>query len=117
MDALKNLGSSFVSLLGTRLALLCTELEEEREHLLRLFILGVISVIFFSLGLVTFSFFVVVLFWDSPYRLQAIGVMSFAYLLISGIAGWKVRDYLNARPRFLDSTLTELEKDCDTLRN
>jgi uncharacterized membrane protein YqjE len=116
MEALKNLGSSFVSLLGTRLSLLCTELEEEREHALRLLILGVVAVLFLLLGLVTLSFFVVVLFWDSPYRLHAIGVMAFGYLMVSLMAGWKARVFLDSRPRFLDSTLSELEKDCETLR-
>ncbi len=116
MESLKNLGSSFVSLLGTRLALLCAELEEEREHVIKLLVLGVVAVLFLLLGLVVISFFVVVLFWDSPFRLHAIGVMGFTYLTISLIAGWKMRVFLDERPRFLDSTLTELEKDCDTLR-
>lgn len=116
MESLKNLGSSFVSLLGTRLALLCTELEEEREHALKLIILGVLSALFLLLGLVVLSFFVVVLFWDSPFRLHAIGVMAFGYLTLSLIAGWRARSFLDERPRFLDATLTELEKDCDSMR-
>ncbi len=117
MESLKNLGSSFVSLLGTRLALLCTELEEEREHAIRLIALAVMAVLFLLLGLVVLSFFVVVLFWDSPFRVHAIGTMAILYLIISLIAGWRAREILDARPRFLDATLTELEKDCDTLRH
>lgn len=116
MESLKNLGSSCVSLLGTRLALLCTELEEEREHALKLIILGVLSALFLLLGLVVMSFFVVVLFWNSPFRLHAIGLMAFGYLTLSMIAGWKARVFLDERPRFLDATLTELEKDCDSMR-
>ncbi len=117
MESLKNLGSSFVSLLGTRLALLCTELEEEREHAIKFIGLAVMAVLFLLLGLVVLSFFVVVLFWESSFRLHAIGMMALIYLIISLIAGWKAREILDARPRFLDSTLTELEKDCDTLRH
>ena len=117
MESLKNLGSSFVSLLGTRLALLCTELEEEREHAVKLIGLAVMAVLFLLLGLVSLSFFVVAFFWDSPFRLHAIGIMALIYLILSLISGWKAREILDARPRFLDATLTELEKDCDTLRH
>lgn len=116
VGSLKNIGSSIVSLLETRLALLCTELEEEREHAIHLLLLGVVSVIFLILGMIVGTFFVVVLFWDSPYRLHAMGSVALVYFLVSGGAAWKARAYLNQRTRFLDATLTELEKDSASLK-
>lgn len=116
IGSLKNLGSTLVSILETRLALLCTELEEEREHAIQMVILGIVSVVFLILGLVVATFFVVVLFWDSPYRLHTLGIVAGVYFAISASTAWKARAWINQRPRFLDATLTELEKDSASLR-
>ncbi len=114
-DSVRLLFATLVSMLQTRLELLCTELEEERERMVELLIFGLAALVFISLGVILLTFFIAVIFWET-HRLEAIGGCTLFYFLLGGLAAWKAKQNLDNRPRFLDATLSELEKDHQRIR-
>src|SRR5512134_2011214 len=69
---LRDLLGAAVGLLGTHVELFGLELQEEKERLRELLLLGILAGAGLTLGLLLASAFLVMLFWDS-YRLQVLG--------------------------------------------
>ena len=112
--ALRRLGATFFALLHTRIELLTTELQRERVRITRLALLAVVALFFFTLGAITFTVFVIALFWDS-HRLLAIGVLTLIYLgVAAGIALFAKREAARGRRPF-SASLAQLEKDREQL--
>jgi uncharacterized membrane protein YqjE len=110
LDSLRRLGAVLVAILHTRAELLAREFERERMRITRLLILGVGALFFLGLGALTFTVFIIVLFWDSQ-RLLAIGLLTLVYFGIAaglliyakGIAAQAARPFA--------ATVAELKKD------
>lgn len=114
LQSLRNLAATLVAVLQTRLELLAAEVEEERVRLGRLLVLAVVAIFFLSLSVLTFTLFVIVLFWDT-YRLPVIGGIAAVYLIIGGGAVFAARRQAAAKPRLFSASLAELTKDRERL--
>lgn len=94
----------------TRLELIATELEEERLHLARLVMYGLLALFFFGLGVMVLSLLIIAAFWDTN-RLAAITLLVVAYLGIALVFGFAARKQLRRKPRLFSATLAEIDKD------
>ena len=110
LDSLKRLAASLLAISYTRLELLSTELEENRERLVSTLVLILIALFCLGVGVVLITILLVVAFWDG-YRLQALGGIA-AVFLAAGGAAWGFASYkMKSSPRLFASSLAELSKD------
>lgn len=110
LDSLKTLSGSMVSLVQTRLELLSTDIAEERVHLTRLLVLGLLALFCFGVGVVLLAMLIVVVFWDT-HRLAALGGLTGFFLVAgAGLVGF-ARHKARTRPRLFEASLAELSKD------
>lgn len=103
------------AILHTRLELLVTELEEEKERLRQTLMLTLLSFFGLSLGFILLTVFLVVLFWQTGW-LAAIGGLAALYLAVGIGAALKLRQKILSRFSLFSDTLAELAKDRDQLR-
>ncbi|NTV96401.1 MAG: phage holin family protein [Thiobacillus sp.] len=110
LNSLTALAATLVAMAHTRLDLLSTDLEEEREHLLSMLVLTLVALFSLGIGMVLVTIFVVVAFWDT-YRLLVLGTLAGLFLVV-GIAAWRfaIRK-ARTKPRLFAATLSELLKD------
>ena len=114
MSSVQRLLGSLLSVVQTRIEIVVTELEEERERVKELVLYGVFALVFISLGMITLTVFVTLWLWES-YGVHALGVIG-VVLLGTGIAiALRARRNERARPRLFTTTLAELRKDRQTL--
>lgn len=114
LASLRQLGASFVALLHTRAELLARELERERIRVTRLVLLGLAAAFFVALGAITFTIFIIVLFWDSQ-RLIAIGFLTVLYFgIAAGIAFFAKHEAASGRKPF-SASIAQLKQDRDAL--
>lgn len=115
LNSLTVLAGSLVSIVHTRLELLSTDLEEDREHLLSLVILSLISLFSLMVGVVLGAILLVVIFWES-HRLLALGLLA-GFFIFAGLAAcaFAVRK-AKTKPRLFLASLLELFKDSEQLR-
>jgi uncharacterized membrane protein YqjE len=99
----------------TRLELLVTELEEERERLKQTLVLTLLFFFGLSLGFILLTIFAVAIFWQQGW-VYAVGALAALYLGIATAAGLMLRKKILLRPRLFPATLDELAKDRDRLR-
>ena len=114
LASLRRLAATVVELLQTRLELIAVELEEERNRVFRLLILSVVAGFFLALGIITLTFFIILLAWDT-HRLLAAGLLTAAYLAIGALAAVNARNAAKAASRLFSASLAELRKDRDDL--
>lgn len=110
-ESFKQLLSSIVAHLQTRLALFATEFAEEKLRLTSLLYSVILTVFFIFSTLLLVLLFVIAGYWDTPYRLHAIGALTLLFLTGSGIAWHRVRHQLLSRPRLFEASLAELYRD------
>jgi uncharacterized membrane protein YqjE len=101
---------TLLSLAETRARLAANEVEEQALRLLEVLVWGAAALLFFSIALVFISLFIVLVFWDSN-RLLAAGLVAGFFVAGAGVSVLMVKAGLNARPKFLAATLSELQKD------
>lgn len=110
LDALKNLGGGLLDTVQDRVALVSTELHEEKVRLIQI-LLWINAVIFVAMLATTFaSITLVYLFWETARvavlcSLTAFYVTAFAVIVIS------FRRYIARQPRPFAATLQELQED------
>jgi len=110
-DSAKHLLSSIVTHLHSRLALFSTEFAEEKLRLTTLLYSALTALFFFFMTLILALLFVIAAFWDTPYRLHAIGGLTLLFLIGAGMTWSSVRAQLQSRPRLFEASLAELYKD------
>lgn len=114
ISSLKKLSATLIAIGQTRLDLLATEIEEERERLSSILIWTFIALFFAALAVVLASLLIVVYYWES-YRLIAISTLMFIFMIAAGFS-WKVVCKMSKdKPRIFSATLTELSKDHEQL--
>ena len=91
--SLRQLLSTAVEIANVRLALLSTEIEQEKLRLFDVVLMVGLALILLTVGVLLLSAFVVLLFWDS-YPLVVLGALTALYLA-AGV--WMMR---RARQRF-----------------
>lgn len=115
-ESFKALLLTFVSSLYTRFEIATTEIEEERERLEELLLLGVACVFCLCVGVLLVSLLIVALAWDTPYRMAVFGGVTAAYLASGVCLIFVLRNKIRNKPRLFATTLSELAKDRDSLR-
>jgi uncharacterized membrane protein YqjE len=113
-DSVRRLAGTVVGIAHTRLALLATELEEEKHRLLSVMAWGAFGVLMASMGLVFLAAWVTVLLWES-HRLWALGGVTAAFFGACAVAWWQVHRHMARAQGLLQATLAELETDRQAL--
>ncbi len=114
LGSLKNLASTLVAVVETRLLLLGNELHAEKLRLAQLGLLAIAAVFFLALGIIMLTLLVVAAFWDT-HRLLAIGSFAVIYLLVGVAFGVAMLKRAEQRSRIFEASLQELAKDRDWL--
>jgi len=110
LESLGAFVATLIAIVHTRLDLLSTELEEEREHLLSLVVLALVAMFCLGVGVVLITILFVVAFWDS-YRLLVLGVLSGLFLAVGVAAWWYAVHKARTKPKLFAATLSEFLKD------
>jgi uncharacterized membrane protein YqjE len=110
LDSIRTTLSTTAKLIRTRLEILSTELEEQREWMQHLVLLAVAGLFFVSIGLVMLTMFVVALFWES-HPVAVMGAFAGVYLAVGIWAMLTFRSKIKVRPKLFQITTEELAKD------
>ena len=113
-DSLRRFVATGLDLLRTRVEIVATEFEEERERLRELVVFGFFALFFLGFGFLLLTLFIVVLFWDT-YRVYAVGGFALLYLGLGVFSAVTLRQRLKTRPRLFATTLAEFAKDSERL--
>ena len=108
--SMKKLVATLVDVAHTRLQLLGNEIHEERVRIQQLWLLAILGVFFFALGVLLATLFVILLFWDSN-RLLVMGGFAGLYLVIGIGFAVVVRNRAASGSRLFEASLGELKKD------
>lgn len=109
-DSISALTSTLVAIIHTRLELLSTDLEEDRERLMSLVTLSLVTLFCLLIAAVLITITVVVAFWDS-YRIIALSSIATVFLAV-GIVTWVLASRkAKAKPKMFTASLLELIKD------
>lgn len=114
LGSLTAFASTLVDVAHTRLELLSTDLEEDRERLFSLVALYLAAMFFFAVGLVLAAIFLVVAFWET-HRLIALGSLAGLFLLAGALAGGFAIRMAKTKPKLFSASLLELLKDKEKL--
>mgnify|MGYP000322797295 CR=1 FL=1 len=110
VDSLTATAATLVAIVHTRLDLLSTDLEEEREHFVSLTLLSMGAFFCFGVGVVLAASVIVVAVWDS-YRLLALSSLAALFLAAGVVAILSARKKAQEKPRLFAASLAELGKD------
>lgn len=102
--------ATLVAIVHTRLELLSTDLEEEREHLSSLLVLTLAALFFAGIGVVLATILLVVAFWDT-HRLLVLGLLTGFFLAAGLAAGGVALHKARTKPRLFAASMTEFSKD------
>ncbi len=108
--SLRRLLDTLLDIAYTRVEIVSTEFEEERERLRELVTYGFWALFFAGMGIVFVSLFIVAALWES-YRLHVLAAFGAIYLLLGLVAAMRLRRSLRERTRLFATTLAELRKD------
>jgi len=112
--SLQQLLATMLGILQTRVEIVATEFEEERERIRELVVFGFVALFFVNLGVVLLTLFTVMLFWET-HRLYVLGGFAVLYLGLGLFTATILRRRHRSRPRVFATTLAELSKDRDQL--
>jgi len=113
----RSLRGSLATLLATartRLELLQVELEEEKLRLAGIGVLAIAAVFFLVLAVLVFTFFVILLFWDT-HRVMASGLVALAYLILGLCCAAAARARANTKSTLFAASLAQLDADRERL--
>jgi uncharacterized membrane protein YqjE len=110
LRSLTTLASTLVAMVHTRLDLLSTDLEEDREHLLSLLFLSMIALFCLGVGVLLATLFIVAAFWET-HRLIALASLAGFFLTIGIVTCALAVHKTKTKPRIFTASLLELFKD------
>lgn len=114
LDSLTVLATTLVAIVHTRLELLSTDLEEDRQHLMSLLVLTLAALFCLGVGVVLMTILLVAVFWDT-HRLQVLGLLA-GFFLVASLATWRFAMHkARTKPRLFAASLSELFKDREHL--
>lgn len=102
-----------VSMVRTRLEIFSLELAEEKSRLACLAGMALAAALCLFLALLVLSLFIAALFWDTPYRLLAIGLTAAVYGIAGGVLVWLLIGHLRKDDAPFAVTIEELGRDAD----
>lgn len=110
LESLKVLAATLVAITHTRLELLSTDLEEERQHLMSLLVLSLAALFCLGVGVVLAVLLLVAVFWDT-HRFLVLSLLAGGFLTL-GVAAWGFALHkAHSKPRLFSASLSELRKD------
>lgn len=109
-ESLKTLAASLVGIVHTRLELLSTDIAEEREHLISLVLLLLVTLFCLGVGVLLLALLIVVAFWES-HRLLALASLTGVFLATGAGLAWLIVHKGRTRPRLFAASLAELTRD------
>lgn len=115
LRSLVQLGGTLLATAHTRVELLTTEISEDVERGVRILLWVFVAVQCGVLAMLLAGAAVIVYFWDS-HRIAATLGVTIAFAIGAGLAAAMARAGLAAKPRLLDATRTELQRDVASLR-
>lgn len=110
LGSLRSLAAHSLELLQNRFELLLTEIEEEKERLLRTLFLGATAVLLLGAGVVFLAIFLTVLFWEE-HRLLTLGLLTGFFFLAGFVALSSAVRQARRASKPLKATLDELAHD------
>jgi len=110
MDSFRTMLGTTAKMVRTRLEIISTEIEEQREWLQSLMLLAVAALFFLSIGFLLATMFVVAFFWET-HPLAVLGGFSALYLGVGIWAAITFRSKMRERPKVFAATTRELAKD------
>lgn len=109
--SLRQLLASATAFARTRLALVAADLDEARVRLAALALSAAAALVSFALAALLALVFVIAAFWDTPYRLIAIGVLAALFALAGGLLWRRASRGLPAPQELFAATRAEFAKD------
>jgi uncharacterized membrane protein YqjE len=110
LDSLAALAATLITIARTRLDLLSSDLEEERDHFFSLLLLGMVALFCLGVGVLLGVLLLVAAFWDS-YRLLSIGVLCGLFLVAGFTVARVALHKMRTKPRIFSASMAELLKD------
>ncbi|HXC58197.1 MAG TPA: phage holin family protein [Steroidobacteraceae bacterium] len=110
IGSLKNMLSTFIALLQTRLEIVSTELQEEIGRAASLLLWTFIALFAAGIGLFVGALVLIFAFWETHRVLVSMLVMGFFFLLAI-VAVLVLRAKLKGRPRLFAATIEEFSRD------
>lgn len=114
LASLQGLAATVTAILQTRLALLATEVEEEKHRLLAVMGWGALAILMGTVASVFLAGFITVLCWDT-HPLLALGGLTLVFTLACVWAVRKAGAVAHGAQGMLEATLAELQADHDAL--
>jgi uncharacterized membrane protein YqjE len=114
LGSIERLVATFIEVVQTRIELASSELEEERERLQEIVMLGLFAAFLIGLGIVLLTVVIVLIFWDT-HRMAVLGGFAAFYLVLGAIVALRVWYVSRTKSRLFSATLAELEKDREHL--
>lgn len=108
--SLRGLLATLLGTARTRLELLQVELEAEKLRLTGIALFAVAAVFFLALAVLVFTFFVILLFWDT-HRVLAAGVVALVYLAVGVACALVALRRAQAKSTLFAASLAQLDAD------
>lgn len=108
--SLRGLLATLLGTARTRLELLQVELETEKLRLTGIALFAVAAVFFLALAVLVFTFFVILLFWDT-HRVLAAGVVALVYLAVGVACALVALRRAQAKSTLFAASLAQLDAD------
>lgn len=115
LRSLVQLGGTLLAAAQTRFDLLTAEISEDLQHGLQILLWAFVAVLAGTIGILLVGVTIILYYWDTHRLAAAVGV-SAAFVLLALVAGQAFRRRLHEKPRLLDATRTELQRDVAALR-
>ncbi len=115
LRSLSQLGGTLLAAAQTRVELVTTEIGEDLQRGVRILIWALIAALAGILGVLLAGITVIIYFWDT-HRIGASVGVTLVFLVGAAFAGLELRKWLRDKPRLLDATRTELERDLALMR-
>jgi uncharacterized membrane protein YqjE len=109
------LAGTLLAIVETRFDLLTTEISEDTQRGVQVLLWASVALLAGIAALLFAGATIVIVFWDGHRIAAAVGVTAF-FVALMAVGILVSRRHLNARPRLLDATRTELRRDVDQLR-
>jgi len=103
--------AALVQLVQNRVELFGLELAQEKDRGLRLFTQAAIAAIFLLLSAAVLTFLLVAFFWDTPYRLWALGLLGLSYGLVGVVMLLRAKSNMASYHHAFTATVDELRRD------
>jgi uncharacterized membrane protein YqjE len=114
LDSLAAFASTLVGIAHTRLELLSTDLEEDRERLFSIVALYLAAMFCLVVGLVIAIVLIVFILWEM-HRLLALSLVAGFFLLVGSVIWGLAMRKTKSKPKLFSASLLELLKDKDKL--